>query len=205
MDRPHARDVEHELIVVEAAGIELRLAARAERTVQRVLDREFHFVVAVGERGVHVPLAELPPNAIGRGVIRNLGRDDRQKSFGIDFDRVAIIERSTIEARGTRIALLIARPSVHRSAGLEFILRVRKQRRLLELGLAVPRVESIECQLARIECPADERKLLARVPAAALGVLLILVLRCNRERTGVAEGKSFPRRHCERLTIRYVS
>ncbi len=180
LDLADAGQVEHELVVVEAAGVEARRARGAQRAVERPLDGKLHLVVAVDQRRIHLPVVPRPLTAKGRAPVGDVGRNQRQETVGVDLDDVAVVERPAEETGRACLAVLVARPAIEPRAAREDVTRVREQRVLRELGLAVPGVEAIDRLLARVVGAVHARVLLARVPAVALGAGLVLPLAGER-------------------------
>ena len=201
LHRTHAGDVQHQLVVVEAAGIELRLAGRSDRAIERVIDRELHLVQTVDQRAVHLPRTELPACAEGSGVVRDVGGDQRQEAVRIDRRDVARVAGRTIEAGADRVPVLPARPAVERDLIGDVVARIREQRLLRQFGLAVPGVEAIERRLARVGHAIHDRILRPMIPTAAFGVLLILVLGRHGEKTRVRQRQALPDRRRQCFTV----
>src|SRR6185295_19076400 len=112
---------------------------------------------------------------------------------GIDLDHVASVERTAEEARGARVAILPARPAIQLCAVGEIVAAVDEDRLLVELGLAVPGVEAVDGELARIVRAIDQRILLAEVVTFAFGAVLVLVFRPDGEEAVLTERQALPR------------
>ena len=129
-------DVDGQLAVAEATGLELTLGGRAVGGVEAVQDLVVDLVAAIAGRNVPVEAERRTLEAAVDVVVGDAGGDDRQEAVRIDgLDVVGVVERAG-GGGGFRIAILITTEGIGFPAGRQRLAGVEIAGVGLGIGIA---------------------------------------------------------------------